>query len=55
MQVLVQWGTDLGNSLPKGAVGYEHLHMFKMRLDKLIIWINKYRHMLFKKPVGLCS
>lgn len=51
----MQWGTDLGNSLPKDAVGYEHLHVLKTRLDKLIIWINKYREILFKKHVGLCS
>ena len=55
----MQWGIDLGNSLPKDAVGCEHLHVFKMRLDKLvgkkIVWINKYRHILFRKHMGLCS
>lgn len=34
MQVLVWWGSDLGNSLSNDAVSCEYLHEFKRRLNQ---------------------
>lgn len=41
----MQWGKELGNNLPKDAVSCEHLHGFKMRLDKLV---GKKNHLGYK-------